>query len=224
MGKLSVNNSRPSDEVDVSKTSTPTPITPVKNTNQVNSNILPGLSKKEWITVLSAVFIVLSIGFCLGFVVNYKRLNDASHILSIVDPLITMEKDLNDKLRVASKQMDKIDDDDFSSDLSQSYLALRMYLTTKAGVKYTKEDFAALATQNVYVSEHQMERTTHIKYTHPHNIILPKCLNNANTIIKQKHSKRISYLHAKSYAIFQKSKAQRRNFKHSLLEDRNKSN
>jgi hypothetical protein len=112
MGKLSVNNSRPSDEVDVSKTSTPTPITPVKNTNQVNSNILPGLSKKEWITVLSAVFIVLSIGFCLGFVVNYKRLNDASHILSIVDPLITMEKDLNDKLRVASKQMDKIDDDD----------------------------------------------------------------------------------------------------------------
>jgi hypothetical protein len=53
----------------------------------------------------------------------------------------------------------KIDDDDFSSDLSQSYLALRMYLTTKAGVKYTKEDFAALATQNVYVSFGQNDQS-----------------------------------------------------------------
>ena len=61
---------------------------------------------------MTAVFIVLSVGFSLGFVINVKRLNDVSNIVSIVDPLITIEKDLNDKLKIAAKQLDKIDDDD----------------------------------------------------------------------------------------------------------------
>lgn len=53
----------------------------------------------------------------------------------------------------------QIDPDDLSSDLSQSYLALRMYLTTKAGVKYTKADLQSLATQNVYVSFGQNDQS-----------------------------------------------------------------
>ena len=53
----------------------------------------------------------------------------------------------------------QIDPDDLSSDLSQSYLALRMYLTTKAGVKYTKADFAALAAINTYVSFGQNDQS-----------------------------------------------------------------
>ena len=61
---------------------------------------------------MTAVFIVLSVGFSLGFVTNIKEVNDLSKIVSIVDPLITIEKDLNDKLKVAAKQLDKIDDDD----------------------------------------------------------------------------------------------------------------
>ncbi len=85
---------------------------PVKTPIQVKSNLLPELTRKEWISVLTAVFIVLSVGFSLGFVINVKRVNDVSNIVSIVDPLITIEKDLNDKLKVASKQLDKIDDDD----------------------------------------------------------------------------------------------------------------
>ncbi len=79
---------------------------------QVKSKLLPELTKKEWTSVLTAVFIVLLIGFSLGYIVNIKRLNDVSNIVSIVDPLIQLEKDLNDKLKLASKQMDKIDDDD----------------------------------------------------------------------------------------------------------------
>ena len=79
---------------------------------QVKSKLLPELTKKEWTSVLTAVFIVLLVGFSLGYVVNIKRLNDVSNIVSIVDPLIQLEKDLNDKLKLASKQMDKIDDDD----------------------------------------------------------------------------------------------------------------
>ena len=74
--------------------------------------MLPELTKKEWTSVLTAVFIILLVGFSLGYVVNIKRLNDVSNIVSIVDPLIQLEKDLNDKLKLASKQMDKIDDDD----------------------------------------------------------------------------------------------------------------
>ena len=79
---------------------------------KTKSNLLPELTKKEWISVLTAVFIVFSVGFSLGFVVNIKRANDLSNVISIVDPLITIEKDLNDKLKLASKQLDKIDDDD----------------------------------------------------------------------------------------------------------------
>jgi hypothetical protein len=85
---------------------------PVKTPIQVKSNLLPELTRKEWISVLTAVFIVLLVGFSLGFVTNVKRVNDLSNIVSIVDPLITIEKDLNDKLKIAAKQLDKIDDDD----------------------------------------------------------------------------------------------------------------
>ena len=103
MGKVSLNISQPAPV---------TSSTPVKTPIQVKSNLLPELTRKEWISVLTAVFIVLSVGFSLGFVTNVKRVNDLSNIVSIVDPLITIEKDLNDKLKVASKQLDKIDDDD----------------------------------------------------------------------------------------------------------------
>ena len=84
----------------------------VKTPIQVKSNLLSELTRKEWISVLTAVFIVFSVGFSLGFVVNVKRVNDLSNVISIVDPLITIEKDLNDKLKLASKQLDKIDDED----------------------------------------------------------------------------------------------------------------
>ena len=106
MGKVSLNIPQP------------TPVTPtthvtqIKTPHQVKSNLLPELTRKEWISVLTAVFIVFSVGFSLGFVVNIKRVNDLSNVISIVDPLITIEKDLNDKLKLASKQLDKIDDDD----------------------------------------------------------------------------------------------------------------
>jgi hypothetical protein len=102
MGKVSFNNPQPA------PTPAPTTVTP----QQVKSNLLPELTRKEWVSVLTAVFIVLSVGFSLGFVTNVKRVNDASNIVSIVDPLITIEKDLNDKLKLAAKQLDKIDDDD----------------------------------------------------------------------------------------------------------------
>jgi hypothetical protein len=102
MGKISFNNPQPD----------PTPVTPIKTPHQVKSNLLTELTRKEWISVLTAVFIVLSVGFSLGYAVNIKRVNDVSNIVSIVDPLITIEKDLNDKLKLAAKQLDKIDDDD----------------------------------------------------------------------------------------------------------------
>ena len=79
---------------------------------QSQSKLLPQLTKKEWTAVLTAVFIILLVGFSLGYVVNIKRLNDVSNIISTVDPLIQLENDLNDKLTFASKQMDKIEDDD----------------------------------------------------------------------------------------------------------------
>ena len=106
MGKVSLNISQPT------PVTQSTPITPVKTPHQVKSNLLPELTRKEWIAVLTAVFIVFSVGFSLGFVVNIKRVNDLSNVISFVDPLITIEKDLNDKLKLASKQLDKIDDDD----------------------------------------------------------------------------------------------------------------
>ena len=106
MGKISFNNPQP-------EPVTPsTPSTPIKTPIQVKSNLLPELTRKEWISVLTAVFIVFSVGFSLGYAVNIKRVNYLSNIVSIVDPLITIEKDLNDKLKLAAKQLDKIDDDD----------------------------------------------------------------------------------------------------------------
>lgn len=106
MGKVSLNISQPT------PVTPSTPVTPVKTQHQVKSNLLPELTRKEWISVLTAVFIVFSVGFSLGFVVNIKRVHNLSNVISIVDPLITIEKDLNDKLKLASKQLDKIDDDD----------------------------------------------------------------------------------------------------------------
>ena len=106
MGKVSLSAPQPT------PVTPSTPVTPVKTPHQVKSNLLPELTRKEWISVLTAVFIVFSVGFSLGFVVNIKRVNDLSNVISIVDPLIKIEKDLNDKLKLASKQLDKIDDDD----------------------------------------------------------------------------------------------------------------
>ena len=117
MGKVSLSISQPvpvtpsTPSIPI-KTPQSIPVTPVKTPIQVKSNLLPELTRKEWISVLTAVFIVLSVGFSLGFVTNVKRVNDLSNIVSIVDPLITIEKDLNDKLKIAAKQLDKIDDDD----------------------------------------------------------------------------------------------------------------
>ena len=106
MGKVSLSVPQPT------PVTPSTPVTPIKTPHQVKSNLLPELTRKEWISVLTAVFIVFSVGFSLGFVVNIKRVNDLSNVISFVDPLITIEKDLNDKLKLASKQLDKIDDDD----------------------------------------------------------------------------------------------------------------
>ena len=106
MGKVSLSVPQPT------PVTPSTPVTPIKTPHQVKSNLLPELTRKEWIAVLTAVFIVFSVGFSLGFVVNIKRVNDLSNVISIVDPLITIEKDLNDKLKLASKQLDKIDDED----------------------------------------------------------------------------------------------------------------
>jgi hypothetical protein len=111
MGKVSLNIPEPKPVTPI-KTPQSIPVTPVKTPIQVKSNLLPELTRKEWISVLTAAFIVLSVGFSLGFVTNVKRVNDLSNIVSIVDPLITIEKDLNDKLKIAAKQLDKIDDDD----------------------------------------------------------------------------------------------------------------
>ena len=121
MGKVSLSIPQPAPVTPSTPIKTPQsiPVTPIKTPQsipvtpiQVKSNLLPELTRKEWISVLTAVFIVLSVGFSLGFVTNVKRVNDLSNIVSIVDPLITIEKDLNDKLKIAAKQLDKIDDDD----------------------------------------------------------------------------------------------------------------
>ena len=106
MGKVSLSAPQPT------PVTPSTPVTPIKTPHQVKSNLLPELTRKEWISVLTAVFIVFSIGFSLGFVVNIKRIHNLSNVISIVDPLIKIEKDLNDKLKLASKQLDKIDADD----------------------------------------------------------------------------------------------------------------
>lgn len=112
MGKVSLNIPQPTPVTPSTPVKTLQPVTPVKTPHQVKANLLPELTRKEWISVLTAVFIVFSIGFSLGFVVNIKRVHNLSNIISIVDPLIIIEKDLNDKLKLASKQLDKIDDED----------------------------------------------------------------------------------------------------------------
>ena len=58
MGKVSFlgQNSQPQIPTDQS--------TPVKNTTPIESNILPELTKKEWFSILTAVFFILFIG-CL---------------------------------------------------------------------------------------------------------------------------------------------------------------
>jgi hypothetical protein len=121
MGKVSLNISQPSPVTPSTPIKTPQP-TPI----QVKSNLLPELTRKEWISVLTAVFIVLSVGFSLGYVVNIKRVNYLSNIVSIVDPLITIEKDLNDKLNLTMTQTEndkvnyksyKIDDVEIISEM-----------------------------------------------------------------------------------------------------------
>lgn len=52
-----------------------------------------------------------------------------------------------------------VDADDFSTDLSQSYIALRMYLCHADGTKLTAGEFTALDAQNVYVSFGQGDQT-----------------------------------------------------------------
>ena len=61
---------------------------------QSQSKLLPGLTKKEWTAVLTAVFIVLLVGFSMGYVVNIKRLNDVSNIFifdaSFIKPIFSL--------------------------------------------------------------------------------------------------------------------------------------
>ena len=47
------------------------------------SKLLPQLTKKEWTAVLTSVFIILLVGFSLGYIVNIKRLNDVSNLYLI---------------------------------------------------------------------------------------------------------------------------------------------
>ncbi|MEY3811644.1 MAG: hypothetical protein RIT11_733 [Pseudomonadota bacterium] len=84
MGKVSLNISQPAPVTPSTPIKTPQsiPVTPVKTPIQVKSNLLPELTRKEWISVLTAVFIVLSVGFSLGFVINVKRLNDVSNMIN----------------------------------------------------------------------------------------------------------------------------------------------
>jgi len=49
--------------------------------------------------------------------------------------------------------------DDLSTDLSESYIALRMYLTHQSGVQYTKQELIDLAEKNTYVSFGQNGQT-----------------------------------------------------------------
>ena len=78
MGKVSLSVPQPT------PVTPSTPVTPIKTPHQVKSNLLPELTRKEWIAVLTAVFIVFSVGFSLGFVVNIKRIHNLSNVISIV--------------------------------------------------------------------------------------------------------------------------------------------
>lgn len=76
------------------------------------STMLSKLTKKEWISIVSVVIVILSIGFCFGYVINLSKVDTLSNTLLKIDPLIQLENELNDKLIFASKQLDKIEDDD----------------------------------------------------------------------------------------------------------------
>lgn len=67
---------------------------------------------------------------------------------------VKLRSDLDAVFRPQYNRMQfSIPSDDLSSDLSQSYLALRMYLThASTGLQYTKADLIAMAELNTYVS------------------------------------------------------------------------
>lgn len=70
----------------------------------VKRKLLPLLSKKEWIILSSTSFVLISIGIIIGFFIFNKP--------NTVDPLTILQTDLNNKLIVTSKQLDKIEDED----------------------------------------------------------------------------------------------------------------
>ena len=85
----------------------------------------------------------------------------ASAPMSVVDynpanfvRTVKLRSDLDATFKPSYNRMQfTIPSDDLSSDLSQSYLALRMYLThASTGLQYTKADLIALAELNTYVS------------------------------------------------------------------------
>lgn len=67
---------------------------------------------------------------------------------------VKLRSDLDATFKPSYNRMQfTIPSDDLSTDLSQSYLALRMYLThASTGLQYTKADLVALAELNTYVS------------------------------------------------------------------------
>ena len=70
----------------------------------VKRKLLPSLSKKEWIILLSTSFVLISVGIIIGFFIFNKP--------NTVDPLTILQIDLNNKLIATSKQLDKIEDED----------------------------------------------------------------------------------------------------------------
>jgi len=70
----------------------------------VKRKLLPSLSKKEWIILLSTSFVLISIGIIIGFFIFNKP--------NTVDSLTILQTDLNNKLIATSKQLDKIEDED----------------------------------------------------------------------------------------------------------------
>ena len=71
---------------------------------QTKPKLLPSLNKKEWITLLSTSFVLISLGIIIGFFIFNKP--------TIIDPLTLLQNDLNNKLISTSKQLDKIQDED----------------------------------------------------------------------------------------------------------------
>lgn len=70
----------------------------------VKRKLLPSLNKKEWIILLSTSFVLISVGIIIGFFIFNKP--------NTVDSLTILQTDLNNKLIVTSKQLDKIEDED----------------------------------------------------------------------------------------------------------------